>query len=253
MRAPANHLVVSLQSALFPASARAGDNLARLQRGYLAVVSAVALVALPLFFTGAATADTVVLALYGAGWGEAGNMLAPLSLAMACHSLMALAGPVLAGKGRPGIELRVQVWTGLIFVFLLVAAATRSVQAVAWAVLFVYLVRLIWITGAALRELEIPAGRFLLSLRGPVVLALAVVSAAVAMDRALWLHSAAPVRLSATVAVAALAMMLSIWLRPGFFMVPDVRLSIARLCEARPGLMRAGFVKRLAGLDRGPL
>lgn len=254
VRTPANHLVVSLQSALFPASARAGDNLAHLQRGYLAVVSAVALVALPLFFTGAATADTVVLALYGEGWGEAGSVLAPLSLAMACHSLMALAGPVLAGKGRPGIELKVQVWTGLIFVSLLVVAAGSSVQAVAWAVLSVYLVRLIWMTGAALRELEITAGRFLISLRGPAVLALVVVSAAVAVEHALWLLSAAAlVRLLATVATAGLALGLSIWLRPEFFLVPDLRLLIARICEARPGLMQAGFVKRLAGLDRGRL
>ena len=248
VRTPANHLVQSLQAALFPASARAFDNPALLKRGYLAVVCAVSLVAFPLFLTVAALSHSVVLALFGSQWQAAGSVLMPLSLAMACHCLMAVAGPVLAGKGRPEIELRVQVWTGLLFVGVLFAVAGSSVQVVAWAVLAVYLLRVVWMTSSAVRELQIPAGSFFRTLRGPVVLASFVLGAVLAVESILLWQSvtSALFCLSASLVTATLLVIALVWLWPGFFLVADLRAGVARICETHPFLKGVSFVRRIA-------
>jgi len=152
VRTPANHLVVTLQTVLFPVSARAQDNPGSLRRAYLIVVAGVALVAFPVFAGIATVTDTLIAALFGQQWAAAGSVLLPLSLSMMLHAVMAVAGPVLWGKGAAGAEMRVQFWVGIAFVAALLVASRYSVTAMAWAVCGVYGLRVVGMTAALMRH-----------------------------------------------------------------------------------------------------
>lgn len=183
VRAPANHLVMSLQTVLLPASAYAQNNVRSLQLAYLSVVAAVTLVAFPTFIAAATISETLIEALFGHHWAGAAALTIPLALAMPAHSLMALAGPMLAGKGEPGIELKVQFWTALLFIAALLVTARQSVEAVAWTVFSVYLIRSVWITIAALKIFKIPFIDLFRALQGACLLTLALVPALFVLDR----------------------------------------------------------------------
>jgi PST family polysaccharide transporter len=109
VRTPANHLVVSLQSVLFPMAARAHHNDAGLRRAYLTALAGVGLVAFPTFAFVATMADPIVQVLLGSRWIEAAPVLAALSTAMIPHAAMAICGPLLNGRGEPEIEF-VERW-----------------------------------------------------------------------------------------------------------------------------------------------
>lgn len=169
VRTPMNHLVMALQAVLFPVSARAQNSHGNLRRAYLTVVSGVAVIAFPLFSGVAAVADTIVKVLFGAGWVNAVPILVPLALAMIFHAPMAVAGPVLWGKGAAGSEFKVQFFVALALILTLLIAGQYSVVAMAWAVFSVYLVRLLWMTATLMRHIQLPVGQLLRALTGAVV------------------------------------------------------------------------------------
>lgn len=166
VRTPTNHLVTTLQSVLFAASARAQDNPDNVRRAYLVVTAAVALAVVPTFVGVAIVSDTLVSVLFGARWTDASPILIPLSLAMIFHAIMAVSGPVLLGVGVPSEELKVQALTAVLLVSALLFAASFSVAAMSWAVFAVYIVRWLAMTAAVRRRIDIGVGAILRSLRG---------------------------------------------------------------------------------------
>lgn len=155
VRNPTNHLVTSLQAVLFPASARSQDDSARLVRAYLTAVSGVALVAFPIFVAVATLSESVTLAVFGTKWSGAASVLIPLSLAMPLHALMAVAGPILWGKGAAGLELKVQMVTAVLFAFSLAWASGASLVVVGWVVFFVYALRFVFISWVLARSISV--------------------------------------------------------------------------------------------------
>jgi O-antigen/teichoic acid export membrane protein len=144
VRTPTGHIASTLQNVLFSTSSRMQHDDARLGRTYIAVLSAVSLIAVPLFAGVAAIAETCVVALYGHGWKDAGALLVPLALAMPLHCITAVTGPILWGKGRVGQELRISLVMGLVLVLALLLLSTASLVAVVWGVFAVYLIRAVW-------------------------------------------------------------------------------------------------------------
>ena len=144
VRTPTGHIASTLQNVLFSTSSRIQHDDARLGRTYIAVISAVSLIAVPLFAGVAAIAETCVVALYGNGWKDASPLLVPLALAMPLHCITAVTGPILWGKGRVGQELRISLVTGLLLVLALLLLSTASLVAVVWGVFAVYLIRALW-------------------------------------------------------------------------------------------------------------
>lgn len=183
VRTPANHLVVSLQTILFPASARAQDNNSGLQRAYLSVIAGVTLIAFPIFITTAVLSSTVIEALFGVRWVAAAPITIPLALAMAVHPMMAVAGPMLAGKGQPGTELKVQFWTALVCIAMLLVTSRISIQAVAWTIFAVYVLRAAWITIAILKTLQVSFRRLFRALQGGILISLFISSMIFLIDK----------------------------------------------------------------------
>jgi O-antigen/teichoic acid export membrane protein len=170
-RTPTNHVVTTLQSVLFPASARLQNEMDKLRRVYLALVSIVTLVTIPVFVCVGGLSLTVILGLYGEQWRPAASLLLPLALAMPLHSVLALAGPILWGKGQVGRELKVQFWIAIVMVVCIVAATSISLAAVGWAVFLVYCARAIWLTREVLNMLNIPWRELYVAMRGGLILA----------------------------------------------------------------------------------
>jgi O-antigen/teichoic acid export membrane protein len=171
VRSPANHLVVSLQQVLFPASAQASREGHDVGRAYLIVLSAVALVSLPVFVSIAVLSNTTILTLYGAKWLDAAEMLTPLALAMPFHAMMAIGGPVLWGLGRAGLEFKVQIWIACVFLLVLLVASRHSAVAVAWGVLAVYVLRALWLTSLIAAFVGIRSGQVYSAIKGGFLLA----------------------------------------------------------------------------------
>jgi len=243
-RAPANHIVTSLQAALFPASARMQDNAANLQRGYLAVVSAISLLAIPVFLSMAAVSQTLVLALFGDQWEGASGIVAPLAIAMIFHVIMAVSGPILAGQGRPEIELRVQLWTGLLFFGLLIAASTSSLTVIAWSVLGIYVIRMVWLTTALLKCLMITGTSFMRVLYGPVTLGVVVAGAIWGFDNP-SMEPSHSFRLAGDILLSVSVMSILLLWKPTYFLSDELREVACRVIDTHPSIKGIGLLRRL--------
>jgi hypothetical protein len=68
------------------------------------------------------------------------------------YATMAITGPLLAARGRPGLELKCQFLTLLVAIPVYDFAVQRSVLTISWAVLGVYVVRCLALTMAVLIE-----------------------------------------------------------------------------------------------------
>jgi PST family polysaccharide transporter len=237
VRAPANHLVATLQSVVFSASSRSQEDRKALQRPYLALTAVLALTALPVFACVALSARPLVLFLFGEAWEPAFTLLTPLAIAMALHCVMAIGGPFLWGIGAAGDELRAQTWVAVLLILGLVVAGRYSTEAMAWTVAVVYLVRLIAMTAAVLYRLAIPPGDFLRALKGGL---LSAVTVSIVIVFAGHLHSAASpiVQLTSNVACAGIAMTTVVCIFPRVVLGQELRDLLPRLFSSPPRLVR---------------
>lgn len=170
-RTPVNHVVNMIQQIVFSTSSRVQNDDASLVRGYLALLKAVGLATLPVFFGAAVVADSVIEGLYGERWAQAGPVFAALCVAMPFHALMAVAGPILWGRGRTGVELKVQIGVAAALLLVLMLLMGQSLAVLAWGVCAVYAGRAIWLTVALAKDLTIPLARILRALASPAMLA----------------------------------------------------------------------------------
>lgn len=175
---PLGVVISATQSVLFAATSRLQENLDRTQSVFLGVFSLVSLLFIPMFAAVAVTARGVIEVIYGSRWLEASHLLVPLALAMPLFALMAVEGPILAGLGKPYLELRMQGLTAFIALALLISAAQFSLNLVVWAVFIVYGIRLILMTTTTIKVLDISVSRVARPILCSVLVAL-IVSAAV--------------------------------------------------------------------------
>jgi PST family polysaccharide transporter len=93
--------------------------------------------------------------VYGDKWLESVPIMMVLSLAMIFYPLTALQGPVLAGLGKPQIELKIQ-WLVLGFALILFAIVIHtSVIIIAWSVFILYISRFFALSLATYKALFI--------------------------------------------------------------------------------------------------
>lgn len=229
-RTPVNHVVNTIQQVVFATSSRAQEDHASLSRGYLALLKAVALVTLPIFFGAAVVADSVVVGLYGARWSEAGPVFAALCVAMPFHALMAVAGPILWGRGRTGIELKVQTAVAIALLVVLMLLMQHSLTVLAWAVCAVYAARATLMTVALAMDLDIPLARIVRALRSPLLLAAAVMLLLGVIESVLiGTHAGAVLRLAGLVGAAGAGLLLIGMLWPRQVLGDDLAFLFTRL------------------------
>jgi PST family polysaccharide transporter len=232
---PVTNLMIVLQRVLFSAYSRAQDRRDALKRAYLASVGLIALLLGPLFVGVAAASSSVILGLYGEEWRAAVPILTPLALAMPLHAVMGLAGPLVWGTGRVEVELRIQGVVALVMGAVLLGLSGTSVVWVAWAVLGVYVLRCLMITGALARIAEIPPSSIARSLRGAFVASM--LSGVLVWGLESWLRqSLVPPIARLAVDAVCVAAGYSLLLRafPGLFFPVETSWALFRAAEASP-------------------
>ncbi len=208
VQSPIGALVSSLQGVLFSACSRAQHDPVRLRAAFLAVTEFLAYSCLPIVCAVALVPDVVILGVYGPAWSGAVPLLAPLSLAIAVHALLAVVGPVLMSIDRTQAELRAQLVTVAAMVPALWLAAQHSMPAVAWTVAGVYALRWGLLLAEVCRDLQLRAVTVLAVLVRPACVALPVGLAALGAATALEGLAPPVLRLAACIAASALTLLL---------------------------------------------
>jgi O-antigen/teichoic acid export membrane protein len=206
-RTPTNHLVTTLQQVIMSATSRAQNEQQMLGQAYLALVRAVSLLSLPMFIAAAAVSDSVIAALYGPKWAGAAALFVPLALAMPFHALMAIAGPILWGRGRTGAELKVQSGVALLLLLALTAVALLPLIVKAWTVCALYALRSLWVSAAVMSDLTLKPAALLRVLFAPLLLGLAVAACLALCDWGLRALAAGPALSLAALLLAGLMLM----------------------------------------------
>jgi lipopolysaccharide exporter len=170
VRAPADKIVTTLQSVLFPATVLARDDRERLTRACIATVDAVFIVTAPAFCTVAVLSKTIVEALYGANWYEAAWVLPPLAVSMILHCLTVIVSALLWGSGGVNRDMRLQWCSAAALLAAVAVAAQFSFVAVAWTVLPVTALRAIWGIWALKTTVGFDTRRMLRAFLGGVIM-----------------------------------------------------------------------------------
>ncbi len=236
---PTVSFVSLLQGVLFPTYSRFQGDDTTLKRGYLASVGAITLLTLPVFFGVAVVPQTVIEGMYGERWSAAIPLLVPLAMAMPFHALMAMAGPLMYGKGRPGIELRIQAAVAVLLLLTMVLVSRFTVVMLAWSVLLIYIIRCALITSAALRLVSGSWREILTSVLGGLFLLFATVPVLFGTDRILLNQSVPPeIRLCIDVFAAAVIVILLIVRFPRLALSAELGWALARFAEGAPPFVR---------------
>ncbi len=138
---PVQIVVSSAQSVLFSASSKLQESLERVSDVFIGIFTIFGITLFPFFIWEALVSYDLIQFVYGDKWIKSSSIMAVLPLAMPFFALMALEGPVLAGLGKPQVELKVQWFvlgfTLVIFVF----AIQSSMQMIVWSVFVIYVFR----------------------------------------------------------------------------------------------------------------
>jgi len=136
----------------------------------------------PAFAAVAAMPHTTILAVYGKEWEAATVLITPLALAMPVNAMLALGGPMMQGLGRAGLDAASQGVALIVLVIAVVAAASISLEAVAWVVLGVNVLRAWLVTRLATELVNASASALLRALAGPFLLSILAAALAAAVD-----------------------------------------------------------------------
>jgi teichuronic acid exporter len=153
----------------FSAFSRIQANLNGVQVNFLKVVRLISVIAFPAFWGLAIIAPEAIPWVLGAKWTEAVVPIQLLSIVMPLRFIATVYGPVLAGRGRPDV----QMWNMVVAVIMMPAAfyigARWGIVGLCLAWVSGYPLLFIIMTYRLLRTLNVPAGRFLNATSSPFV------------------------------------------------------------------------------------
>lgn len=144
----------SMQNVLLSVYAKSQNNCDNLHNTYIASVTLMALIFLPIFSAMAAVPDLIVLGIYGENWSQAIPLIIPLSFGMGFTAMLAMSGPLLAGIGKPQIEFKAQLITLLFSIPALLICANYSILALVWTVFASYVLRFLLLTIMSLKAIK---------------------------------------------------------------------------------------------------
>ncbi|MCZ7559963.1 MAG: lipopolysaccharide biosynthesis protein [Burkholderiaceae bacterium] len=149
---PAMTAIGLVQSVLYSASTRVQDDRARLQAGFLTMLSTMAVFGGAVFCAVASVAPTIVLAIYGDKWTDAAPLAVPLALAMPLFLTMGMAIPAMWASGNAKLEFRLQMPIAAVWALSVVLLSRLgSLELMAWGVMMMFLLRATVIVRATLK------------------------------------------------------------------------------------------------------
>jgi O-antigen/teichoic acid export membrane protein len=236
VRAPADRVVITLQSVLFPASVLSRDNRERLAKASVACLEAVFMLTAPAFCAIALLSHTVIDALYGNAWRAAALVLPPFALAMIFHCISVLVSALLWGSGGINRDMKLQWLSAALLLVGVLAAAQLSFVAVAWIVLPITVMRAAWGVRALTLTVMIPAGRIARAFVCGAATVILVTPCLLTLDKYLEGDGVPALdRLLLEIALGALLWCLAFGLLHSRIMTPDLRAGLQSIRTALAG------------------
>lgn len=174
---PLGIVVTASQGVIFSASSKLQDSIQNARKVFLRIVSLLSEILIPFSICFAIASSEIILAVYGPKWEQAVPFMRVLSIAFPFFAFMAIEGPILAGLGKPEIELHTQWIVAVIDIISLVIAVQFSISAVLWVVFGVYALRFIMMSIPTLQILRITKVDLLKRVLGGLALGLSAGSA----------------------------------------------------------------------------
>jgi O-antigen/teichoic acid export membrane protein len=205
-------LVGIARKVAFPGLSRLQQDPDRTKRAYLRMNRVAGLLILAGFLALAVTAADLIELVFGARWQAAGPVAAVLFLIGPVLALQAFSGALLYATGHPEVVFRFRLITTVTNVLGFAVAVSFGILAVAAAfVLRGYLLlplNLAWVR----RYAGVPAGEYLTAMRGPLLSALAMALAMLAVKLALAEQLSAVLLLAAQATVGVIVLPAALWL-----------------------------------------
>ena len=131
-----SRLMAVMNNVLYPLYSKMQDDPASLKKYYLKVVEYNSVVIFPIMLFFITLADPIILVVFGDKWAESIDPLKILSLAVMVHMMVNSNTALLRGLGRPGLEMKLQLFKAVIFLPLVyVGVRNYGVNGAAGAVL----------------------------------------------------------------------------------------------------------------------
>lgn len=156
----------SIANVAFPEVARHQNDLKKVGTIYINLLKKISFITFPLCIGLAIVAPEFIEFLYGAKWLEVVPVLQILMFAGVLSSLGTIVGSILKGIGRPDIEFRINMFSLLSFIIMVLIGSWWGIKGVAYAVLLNGII-FHWITiGKLLRVLNLTWINYFHSLKG---------------------------------------------------------------------------------------
>lgn len=176
MNTPANMLVSGMQSVIFSTCSKIQNDKEMVKMYFLGAMEALSFISFSVFFSIAIASDTVVMWVFGDKWSEASEVVVPLALAMVFYGLLSLIGPVLMSINETKLEIKAQISAMLFAVPLVVGAGFLSLKFVAWAVLWLYFIRWLFLIAQLTNKINLSFVNLIDALKRPFVLSMFFIS-----------------------------------------------------------------------------
>lgn len=188
-RAPVGILVGSFQSVAFASASRIQEDGERIRKGYLAILSVLALIMFPIFVVISYEASTIIHIVYGKTWASAAPLLAAFAITTPIYALGAVTGPLLAARSAVEKEFNAQILTLVVLLVGFVLLRNTPLTQAVWIVPFAYTLRFLFLSAAMQKVLPMPAHDVVRVLAGGVLIAVSGVIVDMAL-RWVWGRSA---------------------------------------------------------------
>ena len=209
---PVNTVVTGLQSVLLSSTAKVQGNRRLMRDLTLAVIGIVFGILGAAYATFAMNSATTIVGLYGDKWVGVIPLMIPFAIAMPFYGIHSLLGPILCGLGRPALEFWPQAISCALAAVAYFTAARFSLVSIAWALLFIMLIRFGMIAAFTFRLLEISWSEVFLLLLNRTGFAVVFGMITWCTDRLLQaIHVGAGLRLCILVALCVVLLGSAIW------------------------------------------
>jgi O-antigen/teichoic acid export membrane protein len=174
-RSPSQLLVSTLQSVVFSSASRVQDDLSRVRRGYLAILSLSTLLSFPFFALLALKAEFVINLLYGEKWSAAIPLLEAFCIVVPFYIMLALTGPILGAMGMVKSEFKIQLCIVLTLVMGLILLSDYPLSLVVWFIPIVYFARFLFMYIAVANRLNLAHKETLAAILGAILVTIIMV------------------------------------------------------------------------------
>jgi len=241
-KAPTGLVISATNSIAFASTSRSQDNVPFIRKGFLTVVSAVALATIPIFTLVALESRLVLHVVYGEKWVAAAPYMAALASSIPWLSMGTITAAILRGTGNVEAQLRITMVAAVVLFCGFLIFHDASLAVAVWTVPFAYALRFLLLVNAIRNRIDLRLADIFLAFRGAFVLTVAGVCVTLLVRD--YLHTTGRAMEVMPLLAGCCAIMLLLLFRLNWFLgAPLTTMVLGRVSAGRFG----SVIARLAG------